>query len=222
MRRTLGAVLVLAAGFAITGASSASAVPGAGGRLTDAPQRVADAKLKPLFARKWQAQKFAVADLVAQGKATVLPNGTVKLPNGHFVDYALEGEDHIVTLLADFTDPQHGQIPEPDRTQDNSTYWVPNFDRSHYQDELFSTGRRQHRLAVDARLLPAAVLRPLHGRGAGVELGAHQPAESEFGANGPDGDGSDNLNGAVYRVIKAGLDATAGGVVGGQLVAVQG
>jgi immune inhibitor A len=214
VRRTLGAVLVLAACLAVTGAGTAGAVPGSGGRLTDAPQRVADAKPKPLFARKWQQQKFAAADLVAQGNATVMPNGNVRLPNGQFVDYALEGEDHIVTLLADFTDPLHGQIPKPDRSVDNSTYWVPNFNRAHYQDELFSTGGG----STGSPSMHDYYLQQSSGRYTVVGQVSNwvhiNKPESEYGANGPDGDGSDNANGAVYRVIKAGLDATAGGASG--------
>jgi immune inhibitor A len=42
--------------------------------------------------------------------------------------------------------PQHNQIPKPDRTwdgsatDDNSTYWVQDFDRAHYQDLMFGSG----------------------------------------------------------------------------------
>src|SRR5687767_8484327 len=75
-------------------------------------------KRQPKIVRKWQGEKAAAADLVARG-ARIRSDGTVRLANGQFTDYQLQGEDHIVTLLVEFTDPAHNQIAEPDRTVDN-------------------------------------------------------------------------------------------------------
>ena len=66
-------------------------------------------------------------------------------------------EEDIFTILTDFgtqtkagqstaPGPVHNQIPAPDRnwdgnaTDDNSTYWVPDFNRAHYQDLMFGSG----------------------------------------------------------------------------------
>jgi bacillopeptidase F (M6 metalloprotease family) len=35
---------------------------------------------------------------------------------------------------------KHGGIPQPDRSVDNSTYWVSDFTPQHYRDMLFSDG----------------------------------------------------------------------------------
>jgi len=40
-----------------------------------------------------------------------------------------------------FEGPLHNQIPEPDRTKDNSTNWQPDYNRAHFQDMYFGTGQ---------------------------------------------------------------------------------
>ena len=74
-----------------------------------------------------------------------------------YVTWPVNREEDIFTILTDFgtqtmqpqagtPGPVHNQIPEPDRnwdgsaTDDNSTYWIPNFDRAHYQDMMFGDG----------------------------------------------------------------------------------
>jgi len=80
-----------------------------------------------------------------------------------YVELARESTDKIFVILAEFGDerhpdfpdvdsdpatagplrfdgPQHNQIPEPDRSVDNSTIWQPDFDQEHYQDIYFSEG----------------------------------------------------------------------------------
>jgi immune inhibitor A len=77
-----------------------------------------------------------------------------------YVELSQERADKIFVILAEFgnqrhpdypdvdTDPNtpgpttfegplHNQIPEPDRTQDNSTVWQADFNRQHYQDMYF-------------------------------------------------------------------------------------
>ncbi|HEX2132780.1 MAG TPA: immune inhibitor A domain-containing protein, partial [Actinophytocola sp.] len=84
-------------------------------------------------------------------------NGTVD----QYVELAREKTDNIFVVLAEFgeqrhpdypdqdTDPetpgpvsfegpQHNQIPEPDRSVDNSTIWQENYDQQHYEDLYFS------------------------------------------------------------------------------------
>ncbi len=74
-----------------------------------------------------------------------------------FVNYPVEREEDIFTVLVEFGDtispstkgspgPLHNQIAQPDRdwdgnsTDDNSTYWTSDFDRDHYQDLMFGEG----------------------------------------------------------------------------------
>jgi len=80
--------------------------------------------------------------------------------HGKYVELAFEGEDQILTLLAEFgptpathnhgpagvinhggdPGPLHNQIPEPDRTQDNTTIWEPDFSQSYYDTLLYDKG----------------------------------------------------------------------------------
>lgn len=73
---------------------------------------------------------------------------TVKLKNGRYVEFPVNRTDKVLTMLGEFgttsdpelgTDPgpRHNEIPKPDRTQDNSTYWAEDFDKAHY-DEMFN------------------------------------------------------------------------------------
>jgi hypothetical protein len=66
---------------------------------------------------------------VARGLASPGADGLITLRNGRFVRYKLQGVEYLTTVLIDFTDVQHGQIPEPDRTIDNRTYWSADVSR---------------------------------------------------------------------------------------------
>ncbi len=207
MKRIL-AVLVAAALIAGAGAA-AQAVPSRGSAQVTGRAN-GHAKPQPKLVREWQSRKAAVADAVARGRAAVRADGTVRLKNGVFVDYRLQGTDHIVTLLAEFTDPQMGQISEPDRSTDNTTYWVDDFSRQHYLDMLFAPGGASygHPSMRDYYLQQSSGRYTVEGQ-VSKWLSIPYP-ESEFGANGADGDGSDNANGPVFRIVDAALQATAG------------
>ncbi|MCW2610865.1 MAG: family metalloprotease protein [Cryptosporangiaceae bacterium] len=79
-----------------------------------------------------------------------------------YVELKREKTDRIFVILAEFGDerhpsypdqdthpatpgpatfqgPLHDKIPQPDRAQDNSTIWQPNYDRQHFQDLYFDT-----------------------------------------------------------------------------------
>ncbi|MDX1408675.1 MAG: immune inhibitor A, partial [Saprospiraceae bacterium] len=76
----------------------------------------------------------------------------VEVAHGQFVELERQGEDSIWTVLGEFGDaespfgilqggapgPQHNQIPQPDRTVDNSTIWAPDFSQAYYEELLFS------------------------------------------------------------------------------------
>ena len=75
-----------------------------------------------------------------------------------YVQYAVEREESIFTILSDFgttvkatktggtAGPLNNKIAAPDRiwdgnaTDDNSTNWTANFDKAHYQDMMFGAG----------------------------------------------------------------------------------
>jgi immune inhibitor A len=197
----LGALLV--SGFGV----GVSASP-----VVDTPQRVGtgtgEVKKLPPQVERWQAERERAAELVAEGRREPNGRGVVTLPDGTFVDYELEGTDHIVTLLGEFTDPVHNQIAEPDRSVNNSTYWIPDFNRAHYEDMLFADGGGSY----GRPSMRDFYLEQSSGRytveGQVSEWVPINAPESEFGANGPDGAGSDNANGPVYRVVDAALQAT--------------
>ena len=54
-----------------------------------------------------------------------------------YFEFPVGKQDKIWTVLSEFSDVQHGQIPQPDRTVDNSTYWESDFEVPHYE-ELFN------------------------------------------------------------------------------------
>jgi immune inhibitor A len=104
----------------------------------------------PLGEKQWALKQEAL-QLIATGK--IAPNGLVAQVNEtQFVELAREDEDSIWTVLGEFGDlespygilqggligPQHNQIPEPDRSVDNSTIWQPDFSRDYYLELLFS------------------------------------------------------------------------------------
>jgi immune inhibitor A len=76
-------------------------------------------------------------------------SGVVQLGPGRYAELAIEDEDLIFTVLGEFGNrvhpdyggaagPRKNQIPEPDRSVDNSTIWEPDFNRDYYLDTLFS------------------------------------------------------------------------------------
>lgn len=61
-----------------------------------------------------------------------------EVARGQYVQLALEGTGAVWTLLGEFNDVKHNEIPEPDRTADNSTYWVPDFSVAFFDELLYS------------------------------------------------------------------------------------
>lgn len=72
-----------------------------------------------------------------------------EVAKGQFVELARQGEDKIWTVLGQFGNsinptyggtagPLRNQIPQPDRSVDNSTIWAPDFNQSYYTNMLFS------------------------------------------------------------------------------------
>ncbi|GAB4076502.1 M6 family metalloprotease domain-containing protein [Nostocoides australiense] len=93
--------------------------------------------------------------MVVSGEATPVAKGkgkSVQVSPGQWVQYGLQSTDNILTFLVDFGDqidtrfpdapagPVHNQIPQPDRSVDNTTYWEPDFSRDHYLEMFFGGG----------------------------------------------------------------------------------
>ena len=102
--------------------------------------------------------KQKAQDMVLKGQAKPKgKNQVVRVAKGQYVELGFEGEDNLFTLVAEFGDqtaththggqsvnhggaagPLHNQIPEPDRSVDNTTIWTEDFNQQHYQDLLYS------------------------------------------------------------------------------------
>ncbi|MEZ5097921.1 MAG: immune inhibitor A [Nocardioides sp.] len=116
------------------------------------------------IAHKREAQRNeALQRLLTTGK---LPTAATKAKGarGQYVDLEREGTDKIFVVLVEFGDqrypdprftddptppisdpqpqrfdgPMHNQIPEPDRSVDNSTLWQADFSADHYRDMYFN------------------------------------------------------------------------------------
>ncbi|UYQ62349.1 immune inhibitor A [Streptomyces peucetius] len=107
------------------------------------------------------------ADVRTRGGSKV-----VKLDDKKYVELAREKTDKIFTILVEFGDkvddttmfdpdgpdgpkppvkkyggtpgPLHNEIAEPDRSKDNSTAWQADYDREHFQDLYFGTGKDEN------------------------------------------------------------------------------
>jgi immune inhibitor A len=63
-----------------------------------------------------------------------------KVEDDEYVELEREGEDPVWTVLGEFADYPHNSVAEPDRTVDNTTIWVPDFNRDYYLGMLFNEG----------------------------------------------------------------------------------
>ncbi|HEX6357203.1 immune inhibitor A domain-containing protein [Actinophytocola sp.] len=63
----------------------------------------------------------------------------VEFGNERHPDYPDQDTDPNTVGPVKFDGPLHNEIPEPDRTKDNSTIWQPDYSREHFQDLYFST-----------------------------------------------------------------------------------
>lgn len=66
---------------------------------------------------------------------------SVEVAKGQFVELAREGEGAIWTVLGEFADMKHNELPEPDRAVNNTTIWVPDFSRDYYMNILFNEAK---------------------------------------------------------------------------------
>ncbi len=94
-------------------------------------------------------EQRALRQLALQQRLQGIGTGAVQqLGPGQYAQLELEKTDHIFTILAEFGNEvhpafggmpglRHNRIAEPDRSRDNTTIWVPNFNQAYYQNLLF-------------------------------------------------------------------------------------
>lgn len=119
----------------------------------DAPASTKRSDNRPGPKTAEQAKKRAKAlALLKSGKATLEKQegggATVAMTNAagetEYVEFPVDKTEKVFTILSEFgtegsgklgtvPGPRHNEIPQPDRTQDNSTYWVSDFTKAHYE-----------------------------------------------------------------------------------------
>ncbi len=147
---------LLIIGLTVTAMAVSVVSPAAAKSPPSEPKFSAEDLPNPL-AEKQAALKATAQAAVLSGEATPRgDNKVVKVAKGQFVELAFQGEDQILTLLGEFGNgvathhgghpgpngPLHNQIPEPDRSVDNSTLWSPDFNQAHYESLLYDKGLR--------------------------------------------------------------------------------
>ena len=152
-RRTRGIVAAAAAGATvITGVMmmpAATAAPSPVDPPDGAPVPRPDNRPGPLTERQNERRK-AAQRLILSGQASPNEDGVVSLnaENDKYYQAAVTGTGRLFTILAEFGDqgsgklgtvpgPLHNQIPEPDRTVNNSTHWRADFDTAYYETLFF-------------------------------------------------------------------------------------
>ena len=99
--------------------------------------------------------KHKALTMLANGSAELEPQpdggAVVQLSPTDFVEFPVDKTDRVFTILSQFgTDgsghygttpgPLHNQIPEPDRSVNNSTAWVPDLNTAHYEEMFNGSG----------------------------------------------------------------------------------
>ncbi len=160
-RRTYGVLIGLGALGLVVGTTSipAGASPSIDRSAAEPSTLRADNLRNPL-AEQQRALRTEAVNQVLAGTAKIVQKAggsVIEVRPGQFVQWQAQREESIFTMLVDFgkkTDdraggdpgPLQNEIAKPDRkydgsaTDDNSTYWVPNFDVAHYRDLMFGDG----------------------------------------------------------------------------------
>jgi immune inhibitor A len=140
---TATAALVLA----LLAAPPAEAQTAGGGGDSAHPR--SDVLKNPLAERQAAAKTIALEKSLNGKAKAVGPNGVVQVAKGQYVELARQGEDTIWTVLGQFgasvnstyggdPGPSRNEIPEPDRSVDNTTIWARDFSQPYYTTMLFS------------------------------------------------------------------------------------
>jgi immune inhibitor A len=95
---------------------------------------VPDDRMDPLTEQQRELRGKAK---MAEAQSKVDTN-VYKAAQGKYVELDREGEDPVWTVLGEFGDLKHNEIPEPDRAVDNTNIWATDFNRAYYLDLLFA------------------------------------------------------------------------------------
>jgi len=134
-RKTLISLLMLVVMlFGLIPAAGAAplASEGINGEPEGAPRQ--DNKPDPLTTERLERRAQAL-EAKLEGKAH---GRTHEVARGQYVELAREGEGALWTVLGEFADFSHNNMPEPDRAVNNTTIWVPDFNRDYYMNILFN------------------------------------------------------------------------------------
>lgn len=132
-------------GFTVKGRANSDDVPHPAGEKRREMRRMG---LEEKVRSEAQSSSQLSGQAFGQGSRGVHRLGRGKY-KGKYIELERESEDLIFTVLGEFgtqihpvlgglPGPLHNQIPQPDRTVDNSTIWAPDFSRTHYDELLFS------------------------------------------------------------------------------------
>ena len=129
-------ILALLLGVVVAGAG---AMPSASRGDYDAPEAVkkVDFRMDPLTSEQLALREKGLEAMV-NGKAY---GKTHEVARGQYVELERAGEDPVWTVLGEFGDFEHNRIAEPDRSVDNTTLWVEDFNRDVYLEMLFAEGK---------------------------------------------------------------------------------
>ncbi|MFE1315272.1 immune inhibitor A domain-containing protein [Streptomyces sp. NPDC058755] len=155
---TLATASATFATFAVAEAST-TARPAAANRHDPAPVKQQKHDLDGPMSKTQKAQRQEALNQLISGKVKAKDrNGSKvvqlksKKGDSKYVELSREKTDKIFTILVEFGDqtdpkfggtagPLHNKIAQPDRKKDNSTAWQKDYNRKHYQDLYFGTGK---------------------------------------------------------------------------------
>lgn len=197
---------IAAPGAQVENSTVASGAPGRDG----ATPGKGHVKRLPAFVKKHEKERIDTAERVARGQAPPSGDGIVALKNGKFVRYQLQGTEYLTVALIDFSDVKHGQIPQPDRSVDNSTYWSADVTPQHYRDMLFTEGGGVYGFPSMRDFYIEQSSGRFTWNGQVSNWVQASGTQATYGANSKKaGAGGDDLNGSVDRVVDATLKALA-------------
>lgn len=123
--------IVLASMFAVSSVWAAPQASEAAGEPDLAPRE--DNRPDPYTTEQLELKAQAL-EAKLNGKAH---GRTHEVARGQFVELERQGEGALWTVLGEFPDMPHNTIPQPDRSVDNTTIWVPDFSREYFVNLLF-------------------------------------------------------------------------------------
>ncbi|EFE69214.1 MULTISPECIES: immune inhibitor A domain-containing protein [Streptomyces] len=157
----LAAATATCSAFTVAQADTADAAdrPAAVDRKDPAARAHVEHDLEGPLSKTRAAQREEALKQVIAGKATVKDRKGSKVVqlkskkgDAKYVELGREKTDKIFTILVEFGDqidsryggtpgPLHNQIAEPDRKKDNSTAWQADYNREHFQELYFGSGK---------------------------------------------------------------------------------